>query len=152
MLLTSVFTHAEDEPLIDLRESTGPMLEKVREKSREKVPELINSLPLARGYKDLMGEPALDAVNQFNDKIEERLNETLAKYEEKVMAIMSEELSFVPRDNGQDFFSSYVGTSAGRMVGSWDHDLDDNPFLRGHTVGGFLGFGHFFDSNFLSRQ
>ncbi len=147
MLLATFSAYAEEEPILDLRESTAPMLEKVRTKSLEKVPSFIDSLPLARGYKDLLGDPASDAVNELNDKLQERLNEKLAKYEEKVMAIVSEELSFVPRDSGQDFFSSYMGVSAGRMVGSWDHELPDNPFLRGHTVGGFLGFGQFFGSN-----
>ena len=138
---------AEEGSFVDLRESTAPMLEKVREKSLEKVPGLIDSLPLARGYKNILGDPALDAVGKLNDQLGEALNEKLLAYEEKVQALISEELSFVPRDTGQDFFSSYVGVSGGRMVGPWDHDLDDHPYLRGHTAGGFLGFGHFFNSN-----
>lgn len=149
LLFSSSFVTAEDdsESSIDLRESTAPMLEKVREKSMDKVPDLIDALPLARGYKDLLGDPASDAMSDLNDQLAERLNEKLAQYQEKVMNIVSEELSFVPRDNGQDFFSSYMGVTSGRMVGSWDHGLADNPFLRGHVAGAFLGFGQFFNSN-----
>ena len=132
---------------LDLRTSASDQLETVKEKSLEYVPGLVDSLPLAKGYKSILEDVLSDQVSTAIDGLDVKLTVKIAELEDHVQAILAEEMTLIPKDIGQDFFASYVGFSGGRSTGPWDHDPIREAYLRGNVIGGFLGFGRFFSSN-----
>jgi len=146
--LTVRGAYAGDEVSDDLRSASGEHLEKVKEKSLEYVPGLVGSLPLARGYKNLVQDQAIAQMDDLFAGLTVTVDEKINKLESKIQDILAEEMTMIPKDIGQDFFASYVGFSAGRQTGPWDHEPVREAYLRGHLIGGFLGFGRFFASNF----
>ncbi len=144
-----VVSHAVDGGhSIDLRSATSNQLDSIHEKSLEYVPGLVGSLPLARGYKGILEDMLSDKLDDSLVKLDEEVTVKIAELEDHIQSILAEEMTMIPKDFGQDFFASYGGFSAGRSTGPWDHEPVREAYLRGHVVGGFLGFGRFFASNF----